>query len=337
MSYSEDYDWRCMNCGGFHECGNCPYYEDQSWKNQLRTCWEGYENPNSWNPLYYGEYDHQPFVQEEPHQRQGNGSKKSIEELFEEFMIRTNDYRKVLSDGCIQCGSPHCGERCSVTIAEEEAQIEAEVQKRLAQKLQEEAWIEAEVQKRLAQKLQEEAQIEAAVQERLAQRLQEGFMDRTEINCKDQEELQIEEIYVPQVLEEDEKVESPEEASEVVTELECEKMGVGQKEQMVECEELKEVPIVDFVFGDKLMIEKPLSISTYLMNLWSQGAQGKEQARGNIFGSTWNQIRENFLTPLVIHLINLAMIFEIGCSILIELGQNLHDLSGSKHFAIDPG
>src|ERR1044072_3351777 len=163
MSYSEDYDWRCMNCDGFHEYGNCPYY-DQSWKNQPRTCWEGYENSNSWNPPphhYHGEYEHQPFVQEE-------------------------------------------------------AWIEAEVQRRLA-KLQEEAWIEAEVQKRLAQRLQEEAFIEAAVQECRAQLLQEGFMDRIETNCKDQEELQIEEICVPQALEEEEE----EEASEVVIELEC--------------------------------------------------------------------------------------------------------------------
>src|ERR1044072_5864170 len=124
MSYSEDYDWRCMNCGGFHECGKCPYYEDQSWKNQPRTCWEGYENPNSWNPPYhqdYEKYEHQPLVQEEPHQGEGNGGKKSIEELFEEFMIRTEDNCKALSDGnnaqeaklmqvsargCVQCESP---------------------------------------------------------------------------------------------------------------------------------------------------------------------------------------------------------------------------------------
>src|ERR1044072_629594 len=99
--------------------------------------------------------------------------------------------------------------------------------------------------------------------------------------------------------------------------------AISLEERVVECEELKEVSIVDFVFGDKLMIdeEKPPSIRIHLMNLWSTGIQGKKQARGNIFGSTWNQIRENFLTPLVIHLINLAMIFEIGCSILIELGQ----------------
>src|ERR1044072_6831278 len=106
----EAIDWRCANCGGFHEYGNCPYYEDF----------------NSWNPphhQYYGEYEHQPFVQEEPHQRQGSGGKKSlreilegyltredenkkiqeatksIEEMFEEFMIRTEDNLKALSDG----------------------------------------------------------------------------------------------------------------------------------------------------------------------------------------------------------------------------------------------
>src|ERR1044072_2943146 len=90
------------------------------------------------------------------------------------------------------------------------------------------------------------------------------------------EELQIEEneacelmeeILAPQALEEDEEEEAPEEASKVVLELECDNMVGEQKEQVVECAELKEVPIVDFVFGDKLMIneEKPLSIKTYLM------------------------------------------------------------------------
>ena len=45
-----------------------------------------------------------------------------------------------------------------------------------------------------------------------------------------------------------------------------------KEEQVVECEDLKEVPIVDFVFGDKLMIdeEKLPSIRIYLMNSWSK-------------------------------------------------------------------
>src|ERR1044072_8601777 len=242
MSYSEDYDWRCMNCDGFHEYGNCPYY-DQSWKNQPRTCWEGYENSNSWSPPphhYHGEYEHQPFVQEE-------------------------------------------------------AWIEAEVQRRLA-KLQEEAWIEAEVQRRLAQRLQE---------------------------------LQIEEISVPQVLEEEEE----EGASEVLNELE-------QEEQMVECNELKKMSIVDFVFGDKLMIdeEKSPSIVTYLMDLWSTGAQGKEQAgEWNNFGSTWNRNSMKFLNPLILYLIKLALMSDRCCNTMMELGQNLHDLRGLKNFAIDTG
>src|ERR1044072_924218 len=378
MSYSEDYDRRCANCSGFHEYGNCPYYEDQSWKNQPRTCWEGYENSNSWNPPHhqcYGEYEHQPFVQEEPHQRQKNQEAiKSLEEMLESRMIQFENnlkYQetmlKALSDGnnaqeaelmqvpargCVQCGSHQCGERCLETIVEEEARIEAAVQERLAQILQEEARIEALVQERLAQKLQaiaeEEARIEALVQERLAQKLQAIAEEEAAIRENHaavsleeyDEELPIEEIYVPQVLEEDEEVEAPKEASEIVIELECEKMVVEREDQMVECAELKEVPIVDFVFGDKLMIdeEKPPSIRIYLMNSWSKGVQGKEQAqRGNIFGSTWNQIRENFLTPLIIYLINLAIISEIACSVMMGLGQNLHDLSGLKQFAIDPG
>src|ERR1044072_3160682 len=250
---SEARKWKCVNCDGFHGYGNCPY-DEQRRENQPDTCWEGYENPNSWNPPhhhYYEEYEHQPFVQEE-------------------------------------------------------------------------AWIEAEVQKRLAQKLQEEAFIEAAVQERLAQLLQE---------------LQIEEISFPQVLEEDEEVEAPKEASEVVIELECEKMVVEQKEQVVECADFK-VPIVDFVFGDKLMIdeEKPPSISTYLMNLWSTGAQGNEQAgEWNKFGSTWNRISKKFLNPIILYLIKLALMSYRCCNTMMELGQNLHDLKGLKNFAIDTG
>jgi hypothetical protein len=109
---------------------------------------------------------------------------------------------------------------------------------------------------------------------------------------------------------------------------------------VVECEDLKEVPIVDFVFGDKLRIdeEKPLNIRTYLMNSWSKGIQGKEQARGgNALGSTQNQISENFINHLILYLINLAMIFEISCNTMMELGQNLHDLKDLHNFAIDPG
>src|ERR1044072_519452 len=97
MSYSEGYDGRCMNCGGFHGYGNCPYDDDQSWGNQPDSGWEGDEDFNPWNPphhQYYGEHEYQPLEQEEPHQGQGNRGKKSIEELFEEFMIRTEDNYK---------------------------------------------------------------------------------------------------------------------------------------------------------------------------------------------------------------------------------------------------
>src|ERR1044072_4486784 len=195
---------------------------------------------------------------------------------------------QVSAQGCVKCGIPHCGERCLETIADEEAWIEALVQERLAQRLQaiaeEEARIEALVQERIAQRLQAIAEEEAAIRK-----------NHAAVSLEEHdEELQIEEIYVPQVLEEDEEVEAPKEASEIVIELKYEKMVVEREEQMVECAELKEVPIVDFVFGDKLTIdeEKPPSISTYLMNSWSKGIQGKEQAQiGNIFGSTWNQIR----------------------------------------------
>ena len=71
-------DWRCANCGGFHGYGNCPYYEDF----------------NPWNPpyhQYYGEHEHQSLEQEEPHRGQGSGGKKSLEELLEGFIARSED------------------------------------------------------------------------------------------------------------------------------------------------------------------------------------------------------------------------------------------------------
>src|ERR1044072_64411 len=90
MSAVETFEWRCINCGEFHEYGQWKCY-DLGWENQPRTCWEGYENPNSWNPSshqYYGEHEHQPLEEEEPHQRQGSGGKKSLEEMLESFMAR---------------------------------------------------------------------------------------------------------------------------------------------------------------------------------------------------------------------------------------------------------
>ena len=72
-----------------------------------------------------------------------------------------------------------------------------------------------------------------------------------------------------------------------------------KEEKLVECEEVEEVSIVDFVFGDKLHMneEKPSSLSIYLMNLWNRGAHGKEQTRGEaIFSTTWKQIGEIYLS-----------------------------------------
>ena len=116
--------------------------------------------------------------------------------------------------------------------------------------------------------------------------------------------------------------------------------AISLEERVVECEELKEVSIVDFVFGDKLMIdeEKPPSIRIHLMNLWSTGIQGKKQAgEWNNFGSTWNRISEKFLNPLILYLIKLALMSDRCCNTMMELCQNLHDLKGLKNFAIDTG
>src|ERR1044072_498221 len=123
-------------------------------------------------------------------------------------------------------------------------------------------------------------------------------------------------------------------------ELESDTMVGEQEDQVVGCKELKEVPIVDFVFGDKLSIdeEKPQNISIYLMNSWSNGVQGKEQVRGgDVVNSSCHQISENVLNPLLLNLINVDMIHEYSCNTMMELGQNLHDLNGLHHFALDPG
>src|ERR1044072_3964513 len=96
MSALETFEWSCINCGEFHEYGQWKCY-DLGWENQPRTCWDGYENSNSWNPpyhQYYGEQEHQPFVQEEPHQRQGSRGKKSLRELLEAYLTRDDENRK---------------------------------------------------------------------------------------------------------------------------------------------------------------------------------------------------------------------------------------------------
>src|ERR1044072_2233765 len=113
----------------------------------------------------------------------------------------------------------------------------------------------------------------------------------------------------------------------------------GDKEEnLVECEEVEEVSIVDFIFGDKLHMneEKPLSLSIYLMNLWNRGAHGKEHTRGKvIFSTTWKQISEIFFNSLTLSLLFAAMISEYACNVLIVLCKNLHDLSDLSQFAID--
>src|ERR1044072_6931441 len=305
MSALETLEWRCINCGEFHEYGQWKCY-DLRWENQPRTCWEGYENSNSWNSphhQYYGKHEQQLLEQDEPHQRQGSNGKKSIEELLESFLVQQENINK-RQDAAFNNNE--------VALRNLETQIQE-----------------------LSMLFEESNQVSPLREEVISLEEQDEELQIEENETCDL----IEESLIPLVLEEDVEVELPKAASEVVFELECEKMVDEREEQVVECAELKEVLIVDFVFRDKLMIneERPPRIRIYLMNSWNKGVQGKEQARGNIFGSTWNQIRENFFNPLIIHVINLAMIFEIGCSILMELGQNLHDLSGLKQFAIDPG
>ena len=57
--------------------------------------------------------------------------------------------------------------------------------------VQEEAWIEAEIEKRFAQKLQEEAFIEAAIQERIAQLLQELQIEENRSKAKEKNKITI--------------------------------------------------------------------------------------------------------------------------------------------------
>src|ERR1044072_4876208 len=86
----DNYDWRCINCGEFHEYGQWQCY-DQGWENQPRASWQGEDDFNPWNPSihqYYGEYEYQPYEQEQPR-------KKSLEDLLEDFMIESEkSYRR---------------------------------------------------------------------------------------------------------------------------------------------------------------------------------------------------------------------------------------------------
>src|ERR1044072_10062356 len=95
-----------------------------------------------------------------------------------------------------------------------------------------------------------------------------------------------------------------------------------KEEKLVECEEVEEVSIVDFVFGDKLHMneEKPLSLNIYLMNLWNRGAHGKEQTRGGAIVSTiWKKISEIFLNSLTHNFLFAAMISAYTCNVMMLL------------------
>ena len=86
-----------IHCNSHTSFYKLQIYYDQSWGNQPNSGWEGDEDFNPWNPphhQYYGEYEHQPLVQEEPHQRQGSGGKKSLEELLEGFITRWDNNHK---------------------------------------------------------------------------------------------------------------------------------------------------------------------------------------------------------------------------------------------------
>src|ERR1044072_8910185 len=217
----EAYDWRCLNCGGFHGDGACQCY-DQRWENQPNNCWEGDDDFNLWNPpyhQYYGAYKHQPLEQEEPQQGLGSG-KKSMEELREGFMTRTENIYK-----------------------NQEASI-----KNLKIQFQ-----------KLSRQFMEVYQISPPSEEVIS--LEE---QGEELHMEEKEACElIEESLIPRALEKDEVEECPKEVSADALELEFDNTVGEQEEQVFECEKLKEVPIVDFVFGDKLRIgeEKLLSIS----------------------------------------------------------------------------
>src|ERR1044072_6799849 len=216
---------------------------------------------------YYGEHEQQPLEQDEPHQRQGSSGKKSIEEMLESFLVQQESINK----------------RQEAIFNNNWAAIRN---------------LETQIQK-LSRQLTEEYQTSPISEVAISLERNE---EELQIQEKETCEL-IEESFIPQALEEDEEVEHPIEASEVVLELECEKMVVKQEEQVVECAELKEVPIVDFVFGDKLMSneEKHASIRIYLMNSWSKRVQGKEQAqRGSIFSVQHGTKSGRIFLPLLL-------------------------------------
>src|ERR1044072_630822 len=102
--------------------------------------------------------------------------------------------------------------------------------------------LETQIQK-LSRQLMEECQISTLSEEAIS--LEENG---EELQIEEERDCElIGESLNPQALEEDEEEESPEKGPEVVLELECDNMVGEQKEQVVECEERKEVPIVDFV------------------------------------------------------------------------------------------
>src|ERR1044072_4290346 len=289
----ETFELRCINCGEFHEYGQLQCY-DQGWANQPRASWQGEEDFNPWIPpihQYYGEYEHQPYDQEQ------GPRKKNLEDIVEIFVnqSQTNFMNQAAS------------------IRNLWSQV-GQLAKQLAEKER----------KKIREKIYEEE----------IEKIREEIMKEEEGDS----ELSEENVF-PQTLEEEEE-EPPKEVSTEDHEPESYNTLGDQEETMVEYEEVEEVSLVDFIFGDKLQRndEKPLSLSIYLRNLWSKGAHGKEQTRGGaIISRSWKQSSEIFLKSLPRNLLFAAMISEYACNVMMLLCKNLHDLSGLSQFAIDPG
>src|ERR1044072_9199372 len=221
MSYSEGYDWRCMNCGGFHECGNCPYYEDQRWENRPDISWEGDEYFNPWNPPYYqhyGAHEHQPLEHEEPHQGH-EGGKKSLEELLEGFITRMdNNYNN--REAAIK--------NLEIRIQELSRQFMEESQcsfQSVALIAPVEESEELQIDEKRDHELIEENPSVQTLEEEEEEPPKEFSTDDLELesyNSKGDQEgklVECEESIIPQGLEGDEEEELPEEASEDILEL----------------------------------------------------------------------------------------------------------------------
>src|ERR1044072_237589 len=205
------FNWRCTNCYEFHNYGRCQYY-DQGWVN----------SGNPQNHQDYGEYEDQPFDQEQPHQSGG----QSLEDIVEKF-ARDSINVQLSVASFIKESRNHFR-------VEEAPSMNLETPcEKISRKISDESQVSFSRLSNYEEYLSlEEEQLSIVPESELVKQCEEPRIEEDE-DCE-----VIEENLFSQVLEE-EKEESPQETSTENFELESNDKMSDKKEEMVDIEVLE--------------------------------------------------------------------------------------------------